>query len=128
MPRSSRSRSRAGPRLVGVVEREPHDRGGGALLGAGELAGLDLRAEVAVTDVHPAEGDVLLEHRRAHAARDDAHLVAADVDAVAVTGGLVALQLETDQHALRMRPSLGERLTTDEVVVLVGRDGEADSS
>ena len=57
---------------------------------------------------------------------DHADLRPADVDAVAVAGDLVALQLETDEHALRVRPAPGERLLADEVVVLVGRDDETD--
>ena len=48
------------------------------------------------------------------------------MDAVAVPGRLVALELEPDEHPLRMRAPLEERVAADEVVLLVGRDREAD--
>ena len=41
-------------------------------------------------------------------------------------GGLVPFQLEADEHPLRMLTPLRERLLADEVVLLVGGDGEAD--
>ena len=56
---------------------------------------------------------------RARPARDDADLVAADVDAVAVAGRLVPFELEPDERPLRMLAPLDERLLADEVVLLV---------
>src|SRR5262245_61845560 len=53
--------------------------------------------------------------------------MAADVDAVAVARGLVAFELQPDQHPLRMLAPLGERVATAEVVALVGGYREADS-
>ena len=46
---------------------------------------------------------------------------AADVHAVAVPGRLVALELEPDEHPLRMRAPLEQRVAADEVVLLVRR-------
>jgi len=67
-----------------------------------ELADLDLGAELDVADVHPAERDVPLQRRRVGAARDHLDLVAAGVDAVAVGGRLVTLELEADERPLRV--------------------------
>ena len=117
---------RARPCLIGVVERDADDRRGDPLLVAVELPDLDLGAELRVADVHSTQRDVFLQHRRARAARDNPDLLSADVHAVAVPAGLVSLQLEPDQHALRMRPAFGESFAPDEVVLLVGRDREAD--
>ena len=53
--------------------------------------------------------------------------LAADVDAVAVAGRLVALELEPDEPALRVRLALDQRLLADEVVLGVELDREADA-
>ena len=121
------SRSGARPRLVRVVEREADDGRRDALLEAVELADLERRPELRVLDRHSRERDVLLEDRAARPARDDADALAADVDLVAVTGGLVPLELEPDERALRMRVALLERGASDEVVVGPQVDGEADA-
>ena len=44
-----------------------------------------------------------------------------------MTGRLVPLELEPDEHALRMRLPLPERVAADEVLVRVEIDGEADA-
>src|SRR5919201_5162991 len=124
---SASSGLRARPCLLRIVEREAHHRRRDPLLEAVELADLDLGPELRIAHVHPAERDVLLQHGRARPARADADLMAADVDAVAVRPRLVALELEADEHALRVRTPLRERLLTHEVVRLVGSDREADA-
>ena len=53
----------SGGALLRVVEREGDDRCGNALLVAVELAHLDLGAELGVPHAHPAQRDVLLQHR-----------------------------------------------------------------
>ena len=50
-----------------------------------------------------------------------------DVHAVAVAGGLVALELEADERALRMRLALDQRVLAEEVVLGVELDREADA-
>src|SRR5215213_7445836 len=93
-----------------------------------ELADLDLRPRLAVLHRHAAEGDRLADVRAAAAARDDADALAPDVDEVPVTGDLVALELQSDEHALRMRPALLERRPADEVLVRrLERDREPDA-
>src|SRR4029077_19453085 len=87
--------------LLGVVERERHDRRRDPLLVAVELADLDLRPDLRETRRHPAERDVLAQRRAARAGRDDAdpRPAALLVDAVAVAGGLVAREVQADQRA-----------------------------
>src|SRR6478736_2197770 len=46
-------------RLVGVIERDAHDRRGNALLVPVELPDLDRGSELGVADVHPREREVL---------------------------------------------------------------------
>ena len=65
--------------------------------------------------------------RAAAAARDDPDALAPRVDEVPVARGLVALELEPDEHALRVRAAFLERGTADEVLVRrLERDREAD--
>src|SRR5205823_1116421 len=85
----SRPALRARARLVRVVEGDPDDGRRNPLLLSVELSDFDLGPELAVPSRHTAEGDVLLEDRAARPARDDAHLLAPLVDAVAVPGRLV---------------------------------------
>ena len=73
------------------------------------------------------ERDVLLEHGRADAARDDPDLLAPDVHGVAVSGGLVAFELESDERALGMLASFLERRPADEVLVAAQVDREPDA-
>src|SRR5262249_40666169 len=63
----------------------------------------------------------------ARPARDDAHALAADVDLVTVARGLVALELEPDEDALRVRGPLLERGAADEVVVRLKVHREPDA-
>ena len=64
-----------------------------------ELADFDLGADRRMSDVEPCQRDVLLEHRRAHAAGNLADLGAADMDAVAMTDRLIGVDVETNQLA-----------------------------
>ena len=73
------------------------------------------------------ERDRLAQRRAARPAGHDAHAPAADVDLVAVAGGLVALELQPDEPALRVLLALEQRLAADEVLVAGQRDGEADA-
>src|SRR3954447_12371365 len=130
MPRPAptrKRRSRTGAQLLGVVERRSNDDRRDPLLMAVELAHLDGRADLGALDGDPAESDVLPQDRRARAARDHTDLGAPDVHAIAVPRGLVALELEPDERALGMRAPLEQSITADEVVLLVGGDGEADA-
>ena len=70
---------------------------------------LERRPELRVLDRDSRERDVLLQDRAARPARDDADALTADVDLVAVAGGLVAFELEPDERALRVRVPLLER-------------------
>ena len=123
--------SSPGPRplLLRVVEREPHDRRRDPLLVAVELADLDLGAGLGVLHGHAAQRDVLAQRRAARAGRDHADLRAPAglVHAVAVAGGLVALELEPDERPLRVRLALDQRRLADEVVLGVERHREADA-
>ena len=97
--------------------RDAHHACGQTLLLAVELADLDVSAQLGVLHRHPAEREVLAQRRAAGAAGDHAHPLAADVDLVAMAGGLIALELEADESPLRMGGALGERLLSGEVVL-----------
>ena len=65
-----------------------------------QLANLDFRAGFGVLYGHAAKGDVLLENWRTRCASDDADLVAADMNAVAMRRRLFAVEFEANQFAL----------------------------
>src|SRR2546423_1654138 len=112
--------------LLRIVEREAHDPGGDPLLVAVDAADLDLGADRGIIHIHAAEGDVLLQERRAAAAGDDADLSPAGMDAGAVADRFLAVDLQADEDALRMLLALGHRLAADEILVALQRHGEAD--
>src|SRR6266700_1411679 len=120
-------RLRPGTFLLGVVEGEGGDGGGDPFLVAVEFAELDLGTGLGVGDCHAGEGDVLAEEGGAGGAGDDADLRVAGVDAVAVSGGLVAFEFEADEDALRVGAAVGEGGLADEIVFVGGGDGEADA-
>src|SRR5262245_39790859 len=108
---------RARPRLVRVVEGDPDDGRWNSLLLAVELPDLDCSSELAVLSRNPTESDVLLQDRAACPARDDADLLPPGVDAVAMSCGLVPVELEADESALRVLLAFLERGSPDEIVL-----------
>src|ERR1019366_5799426 len=103
------------PLLLRVIEREAYDASRDSLLQPVQLADLDLRAQVGVLHVHPAQRDRVLQDRAPGSAGHDPHPAAPDIHLVAVTAELVALQLPADQPALRVLLALHQGLAADEV-------------
>ncbi len=80
-----------------------------SFLVAVQFAHFQLCADFAVFDVDAAERDVFAQDGGYHAAGDDADLIGADIDTVAVGGGLFAGQIQARQFSLRAGFAFGQR-------------------
>ena len=65
-----------------------------------QFSDLDFRTGFSMLQGHAAKGNVLLENWRTRAASDDADLVAADMNAVAMGRRFFAVEFEANQFAL----------------------------
>jgi hypothetical protein len=83
--------------LVWIVEDRRYDLSVNAFLMPVDLADLDARSCFGMTDIDPAQCNVLAEYRRTHTAGDRADLRAPVVHAVAVMRRFVAGEFQPDQ-------------------------------
>jgi hypothetical protein len=88
--RTRRTRSHLHAFLLRIVVRERNDRCRQPFLMTIQLADFDFGARLGVFDRHAAQGDVLLQDGRSDGAGYRAHLMSADVDAIAMGSQFVA--------------------------------------
>ena len=79
---------------------------------------LHFRAGFGVPYGNPAQRDILGQYRRTHAACHDAHLMTANMHAIAVLGLLVADQFQPDKLPLRVLLAFEQRFTANEIFLL----------
>src|SRR5688572_30093287 len=116
------------PRLLRIVMRELRHHTRQALLMPAEFSDLNRRARSRMHHVDTGERDVLLQDRRAHAARHRSDLGASDMHAITMADLLVGIDLEPNQHLAWIVLAPDEGLAPDEIVGFrFERHGEADA-